>query len=114
MSKLVIKPTFAQDLNSYTSIVKMNLQTSRGDATTLFSCGILSTLLGEDGMCSLSKIRLYTALLTLFCTHFICLLISLEPSHLQRQFDSRGAITQLTFTLLFTLILSLSNMQTRN
>lgn len=37
-------------LNSYTAIVRMNLQTSPGGETSLCSYRILSTLLTGDGM----------------------------------------------------------------
>lgn len=43
MNEYIIKPTFAKDLNSYTAILRMNLQTSPGGATTLCSYRILST-----------------------------------------------------------------------
>lgn len=56
MSKyVVIKPTFVEDLNSYTAIVRMILQTSPGGSTSLCSYRILSTLLSGNGICSLTK-----------------------------------------------------------
>lgn len=56
MSKyVVIKPTFVKDLNSYTAIVRMILQTSPGGSTSLCSYRILSTLLSGNGICSLTK-----------------------------------------------------------
>lgn len=49
---LVNKPTFAQDLNSFTSIVKMKVQSGYGGATTL--CDVKS-LQSKDEICYLTN-----------------------------------------------------------